>query len=357
MIKRSVFELSLAEIEQTLIELGEPKFRAKQVWHWIYEKRVVDFQKMSSLSKSLQDKLSENLSCDLPQIAHRFDGADGTTKILLTGETKQVYEAVLMRYDDHTSLCVSSQVGCKLACKFCQTGKLGFFRNLKLWEILGQFIRADEIARAEGRKVTHVVFMGMGEPLDNYKNVLDSCQALTSEDRYNLSSKRVVVSTSGIVPKIYELAKDININLALSLHACNDKLRSDLMPIARRYSLDDLKNSLIFFQQERKQTITLEYILIKDVNSSLEHARELVKFAKSVRSKVNLIPFNAHPGLPYERPSESTIMTFQRYLKKHNVPSPIRYSKGLDISAACGQLAAKVSEDFHQTPQRINVVK
>jgi 23S rRNA (adenine2503-C2)-methyltransferase len=355
-MKKSVFDLSLSEIEETLQNIGEAKFRAKQIWHWIYEKRVVEFHKMSSLSKTLQTKLAGVLSCELPEVSHRFDSKDGTTKLLLKGKSPQIFEAVLMRYEDHTTLCVSSQVGCKLACKFCQTGKLGFFRNLETWEILGQFIKADEIARESDRRITHVVFMGMGEPLDNYDNVLASCKALTEEDKYNLSSKRVVVSTSGIVPKIYKLAEDININLALSLHACNEELRRDLMPIARRYNLEELRKSLEFFQQERKTTITLEYILIKDINSSIDHAQELVRFTKKIRSKVNLIPFNPHPGLPYERPLEKTIIEFQRHLKNNNVPAPIRYSKGLEVSAACGQLAAKVSEEFNKTPQRKNVI-
>jgi 23S rRNA (adenine2503-C2)-methyltransferase len=262
----------------------------------------------------------------------------------------------VLRYEGRVSLCVSSQVGCKMACSFCQTGKLGFFRNLSAHEIIAQYLIAAKLVRAEGRRLSHVVFMGMGEPLDNYSNVIKAVQLLTSADGYGLSHKHVTISTSGIAPKIRDLATDARCTLAVSLHAAQDQLRQELMPINRKWDLSQLKDSLLYYQQTTGNKITFEYIMIKDKNCGLRDAKDLVKFLHGFRAKVNLIPFNAHPGLPHARPSDDDIRAFQVYLAERSIAAPVRYSKGLDVSGACGQLAAKTMDTLHLVPARKNVI-
>ncbi|MFK7871765.1 MAG: 23S rRNA (adenine(2503)-C(2))-methyltransferase RlmN [Oligoflexales bacterium] len=345
--------LTLQQADWDQILSGEPQFRRKQVLHWIDNERVCSLEKMSNLPKKLKEKLDETVRWELPEIVKRFDSADGASRLLIKSDKNQLTETVILRYKDRTSLCVSSQVGCKLACSFCQTGKLGFFRHLPTEEILGQFYQADAIVREEGRKITHVVYMGMGEPLDNFAAVSASVHHLT--ERIGLSARRVTVSTSGIVPKIGDLAEQNRCSLAVSLHATNDELRSSLMPINKKYPLSALKQSLMDYQKKTGEKITIEYILIKDTNCGKQHANELVHFLHGLKAKINLIPFNSHPGLPYQRPDDESIREFQASLSKRGYPAPVRYSKGLEVSAACGQLAAKHQQPDSE-PRRLNVV-
>lgn len=345
----------LLDSETITEQYQQPRFRADQFFEWLFEKRVFDPDAMSNLSKDFRAKLKETIDWSLPKIVSKIDSPDGATKLLLTSGPSQSFEAVILRYENRTSLCVSSQVGCKLACTFCQTGKLGFFRNLSVGEILGQFVLANNIVRDEGRAITHVVFMGMGEPLNNYDNVIAATNVLTK--KFGLSHRRVTVSTSGIVSKIEPLSKDTRVALAVSLHACRDELRTDLMPINRRYPLAELKAELLKYQKTTGDPITFEYILIKDKNCGLREAKELVKFVHGFRAKINLIPFNAHPGMPFARPDEAAIKTFQSYLSERGIPAPVRYSKGLAISAACGQLAAKQKEQLDNIPKRASVTE
>jgi 23S rRNA (adenine2503-C2)-methyltransferase len=263
---------------------------------------------------------------------------------------------VILRYENRTSLCVSSQVGCKLACDFCQTGKLGFVRHLERSEILSQLFMANQILAPEGLRVTHVVFMGMGEPLDNYDNTVGAANVMMAEDGFFLSARHVTLSTSGLAPEIERLATDSRAALAISLHASRDELRTSLMPINRRYKLERLKEALLNYQRATDKKITIEYILIKDSNCGLQEAKELVRFLHGLQAKVNLIPFNAHPGLPYQRPSDDDIRQFQKYLADRSIPAPVRYSKGLDVSGACGQLAAKHAEEINAKPERKRLV-
>jgi 23S rRNA (adenine2503-C2)-methyltransferase len=223
-------------------------------------------------------------------------------------------------------------------------------------EIIGQFAIANEIVRAEGRRITHVVFMGMGEPLDNFTNTVTAVNLLTGKEAYGISPRRITVSTSGIVPKIPELATQCRASLAISLHASRDELRSELMPINRKYNLAALKDSLLHYQKKTGDQITFEYILIRDKNCGRREAKELVKFLHGLRAKVNLIPFNAHPGLDYDRPDDQAIRDFQTYLSERSIAAPVRYSRGLSASAACGQLAAKRSEGLHALPRRHNAL-
>lgn len=351
-----ILEVSLPQIIDFFKQHNEKSFRAKQIWQWIYEKKIVDLDLMINIPQATKILLKEHFSFDLPKIYHKADSEDGTTKLLFKNNNNRSIETVIMRYEGRTSLCVSSQVGCKLACTFCQTGKLGFVSHLTKAEIIGQFIRAHEILKDENKKITHVVFMGMGEPLDNYEPVINSVNSLINEEEFGLSQRRVTLSTSGIVPKIYSLVQDTKASLAVSLHSATEQLRTDLMPINKKYSLSDLKDSLMHYQKETGKMVTLEFILIKNTNCNIKEAKALVKFIHGLRAKVNLIPFNPHPGLGHEKPSEQEIEEFQKYLSARNIPAPVRYSKGLDISGACGQLAAKNQELTEGIPKRSNLI-
>jgi len=354
--KKHFLDLTPAHWTQLMAEWGEPAFRAKQIVEWIFSRHARTPSAMSNLSASLRQRLASDLAWDFPDIHSNLRSADDATKLLLRGRNGQLIESVIMRYEGRTSLCVSSQVGCKLACSFCQTGKLGFFRHLATHEILAQYFLASEIVQQEGRRISHVVFMGMGEPLDNFEHVTQAVQMLVGKDTFGLSHRHVTISTSGIVPRIKELPSMVRAALAISLHAANDELRSELMPINRKYSLDDLKEALLAYQKATGDKITIEYILIRDKNCGIKDAKELVKFLHGLRAKVNLIPFNAHPGLPYERPDADAIRKFQSYLAERSIAAPVRYSKGLDVSGACGQLAAKVVATLGASPARRNVI-
>ncbi len=331
---------------------GLPRFRSQQIYEWIWQKRVFSPESMTNLSRGTRQQLAESLNWDLPTIDQRLDSRDGTTKLLFLGARNQYFEAVIMRYENRVTLCLSSQVGCKLACSFCQTGKLGFFRHLTAAEILGQYAVAENIVAGEGLRVSNVVFMGMGEPLDNYEHAVNACNRLIEPEFFGLSARHVTISTSGIAPKLAQLAHDTRASLAVSLHAATDTLRQQLMPINRRYPLTELKAAMQSYQQDSGRKITIEYILIKDMNSGEAHARDLVRFLQGLRCKVNLIPFNAHPGLPYQRPSDDEIRRFQEFLAQRSIAAPVRYSRGGEVSAACGQLAAKRESMLQEVPQR-----
>ena len=359
---QSFLELSGSDWVKFVEDCGEKKFRAEQIQIWIKQKFVSDPEKMSNLGKNLQTKLLESFDWALPEAVDSLQSEDGSTKLLFKNSFGQKFESVILRYENRISLCVSSQVGCKLACTFCQTGKLGFFKNLTAGEILGQYYAASKIVRAETNennlhRISHVVYMGMGEPLDNYPAVLTSLKMLVGKDEFGLSWRHVTISTSGIAAKIPVLAEDVRVSLAVSLHAPRDELRSELMPINRKYPLEILKDSLKQYQDKTGDIITFEYILIKDKNCGLREAKELVGFLHGMKCKVNLIPFNAHPGLPHERPSPDEIRNFQKYLTERHIPAPVRYSKGLDVSAACGQLAAKTEASLMESPKRLSVVE
>lgn len=351
--KPSILLETRDSIKTFLLEAGEPGFRSEQVCDWLFTKRRFDLDGWTNISKKIKERLAEHFAFDFPHVIEKLDSIDGSTKLLL-GNGKHVFEAVILRYNNRVSLCVSSQVGCRLACRFCQTGKLGFVRHLSAAEILGQFALAQNIIKNEERKISHVVFMGMGEPFDNYDNVIKTANQMING--FGMNPKNVTLSTSGLAPRIESLASDSRAALALSLHACRDDLRNELMPINTRYNLAKLKEALLSYQKETGRLITLEYILIRDKNCGIREAKELVRFIHGLRVKVNLIPFNAHPGMPYQRPSDEVIREFQKYLSDRSIPAPVRYSKGLDVSAACGQLAAKSAPSLAQPPVRANLM-
>ena len=345
-------DLSPNDIRELSEGWGLAKFRGKQLLEWIFQKRAHHPAQMTNLPQTLRGKLAAELDWELPAVHSRLNSEDGTTKLILQTARSQAMETVIMRYEGRTSLCVSSQVGCRLACSFCQTGKMGFMRHLTKSEILGQYVAAQKLLddAKEGRRISHVVFMGMGEPLDNYGGAVGAASSLI--DNFGLSHKNVTVSTSGVVPRIYQLSGDCAAALAVSLHAARDDLRTSLMPINRKYNLAALKDSLLAYQKTTGKKITLEYILIKDVNCSRREAKDLVRFIHGLRVKVNLIPFNDHPGVEYQRPAEEDIRAFQAYLTARSIPAPVRYSRGLGVSAACGQLAAKRQESLGNAPER-----
>lgn len=347
-MKPNLRNFDLEEIRNFLKDLGEPSYRGDQVYHWITCKAALTFEEMTNLPKNLRKELDKHFSLSLPEIMELQADEEGTTKFALKLEDGEIIETVLIPERDHFTLCVSTQVGCAMGCTFCLTAKSGFKRNLEVYEIISQVIIAKRYLKEKGVELPlrNIVFMGMGEPLANYKNLIKALKILEDKRGFNFSRKRLTVSTAGLVEKIYELAKDFPTALALSLHAPNDELRKKLMPVAKKYSLKDLIQALKAFPRVKNGRHTIEYVLIKDVNDSLIHAEELAKLFKKMPVKINLIPFNPHPELPYERPEEEKILAFQKHLLSHGILTTVRKSKGLKISAACGQLRRRVMENF-----------
>jgi 23S rRNA (adenine2503-C2)-methyltransferase len=355
--RASIFSQDIDSLSRQLEEWNVAKFRSTQICSWLFEKRVYNPENMLNIPKPLREKLATHFDWSLPRIIDCLDAQDGASKLLLELDSGHKIETVILRYEKRTSLCVSSQVGCKLACTFCQTGKLGFFKNLKAHEIIQQVVTANEILKKEQRSITHIVFMGMGEPLDNCEEVTKACKILTDKQCYGISKRRITISTSGIVPGIEKLAQLNIAQLAISLHAPENELRKKLMPINQRYPLEKLKKALLEYQKKTGQLITIEYLLIKDENISKSIAKSLVKYLHGLRAKINLIPFNPHPGLNFSKPTNEQMLEFQKYLSTRGYPAPIRYSKGQDVSAACGQLAAKNKDNLNNIPIRKDVLK
>jgi len=336
--------LTLDELSNHIIALGEKPYRARQVYHWITAKAAQSFDEMTDLPKGLRAKLSEVFSLELPGVIEIQTAQDGTTKFALLLKDGEVIEMVLIPERDHFTLCVSSQVGCSMGCKFCLTARSGFKRNLEAWEIISQVVLAKKWLkeREENLPLRNIVFMGMGEPLTNYTNLVQSLKILADHEGFNFSRKRLTVSTAGIVPKIWALAKDFPTALAVSLHSADQSLRDYLMPGVKQYPLSDLREAIKAFPRIKNGRTTIEYILLKDINDGEEHAEKLYHFLKGLKVKVNLIPFNPHPELPFERPEPERVEAFQRYLLNRGVLTTVRKSKGLEISAACGQLRRRV---------------
>ncbi len=301
---------------------------------------------MSNLPKSLRKELAEEFSLALPEIYREEIAQDGTRKLALRLEDGEIVETVLIPERDHYTLCVSSQVGCAMGCAFCLTAKMGFKRNLSPGEITAQVLRAKEVLRSEAldrdKPLRNLVFMGMGEPLANYEAVLKALKSLLHSQGFDFSPRRVTVSTVGLVPQIRRLGEDITVKLAISLHAPNDELRSRLVPVNRRYPLGELLEACRAYPLKRGWRITFEYVLLAGVNDQLKHAQELARLLRGIPAKINLIPFNEHPDLPFKRPSEEEISAFQKILMDAGYVATIRKSHGEEISAACGQLRASL---------------
>ena len=346
--KTNLLGLPQSSLEEFFAELDEKPYRARQIMQWIYQRGVSDFADMTDLSKKLRSQLCEIAEVRGPLHEARHDSADGTIKWLFSSGSGQAVETVFIPEAGRGTLCISSQVGCALDCAFCATGAQGFNRNLSAAEIVGQVGHAiSELPRRPNGDpaVTNIVFMGMGEPLANYKNIVPALEILLSDWAYGLSRRRVTVSTSGIVPHIDKLGDDCNVSLAVSLHAPNDALRNRLVPINKLYSIAALLDSCWRYAgKHSNRFITFEYVMLKDVNDSLACADELARLIKGKPAKVNLIPFNPFEGNSFERSSVERIRQFQNRLRGHDIVTTTRKTRGDDIDAACGQLAGKVRD-------------
>ena len=345
--KINLLGMSQDMLEQFFAERDEKPFRARQVMQWIYQRNVLDFDEMTDLSKKLRERLHEDASIVLPRVQARHDSTDGTVKWLFATDCGQAVETVFIPEPGRGTLCISSQVGCALDCAFCATGAQGFNRNLTAAEIIGQvFVANSELPRRDNGEpaVTNVVFMGMGEPLANYRNVIPVLRLLISDWGYGLSRRRVTISTSGIVPHIDKLGDDCNVSLAVSLHAPNDELRDSIVPINKLHPIRDLLAACWdYAAKHSNRFITFEYVMLRGVNDSLDHADELFALLRNKPAKVNLIPFNPFPGTVFKRSSAETIRHFQNRLRERGLVATTRKTRGDDIDAACGQLAGDVS--------------
>jgi len=339
---------SQTDLEKFLVARSEKPFRARQIMQWIYQRDIDDFDEMTDLSKSLRTQLKEEAEIASPKVQAKYKSKDGCVKWLFSSGLGQAVETVFIPESDRGTLCISSQVGCALDCSFCATGAQGFNRNLSSAEIIGQVRYAirDLPRRSNGEPaVTNVVFMGMGEPLANYRNVVSVLEILVSDWSYGISRRRVTVSTSGIVPHINKLADDCNVALAVSLHAPTDDLRDQIVPINKLHPIKTLLEACWQYAEKRsRRFITFEYVMLRDVNDSIEQANQLVSLLKGKPAKVNLIPFNPFPGTEFKRSSVESIRHFQSRLRERGLIATTRKTRGDDIDAACGQLAGKVSD-------------
>lgn len=339
MDKPNLKDMSLTEIEDFIASLGKEKYRAKQIVKWLYQHGATTFGEMTSLAGDFRAILSGIARIGQPEIAKIQTSQDGTRKILFKLEDGLFIESVLIPGKNHWTLCVSTQAGCRMACSFCLTGKHGFRRNLLPSEITGQ-ITMLRFNTPEGKDIKNIVMMGIGEPLDNYENTLKALGIITSELGPVFSQRRVTISTCGLTPMIRRLGKDICVNLAVSLNAPDNETRSLLMPINRKCPLEGLLKACRDYPMPRRRRLTFEYVLIEGVNASADDAERLSRLLRGIRCKLNLIPLNEFPGSPFKTPSEEDVNTFREILIKHNYTAIIRTSKGRDILAACGQLAA-----------------
>ena len=346
--KTNLLGLSKDSLEQFFVARGEKPFRARQMLQWIYQRDVDSFDDMTDLSKKLRADLCANAEIRMPVVEARHDSKDGCVKWLFSSGSGQAVETVFIPEADRGTLCISSQVGCALDCAFCATGAQGFNRNLTSAEIIGQVRHAiRELPRRPNGEpaVSNVVLMGMGEPLANYRAVVPVLELLISDWSYGLSRRRVTVSTSGIVPHIEKLGTDCNVSLAVSLHAPNDELRDDIVPINKLHPIAELLDSCwAYAAMHSNRFITFEYVMLRGVNDSIGHADQLVDLLKGKPAKVNLIPFNPFPGTEFKRSSADTIRHFQNRLRQRGLVATTRKTRGDDIDAACGQLAGKVSD-------------
>lgn len=343
-----ILNFTLPELREYFTSQNLQAFRANQIHKWLYLHQADSFEQMTDVGKELRARLGEIFTLRRLEVAQTALSRDGSRKFVFRLEDGSLIESVLIPEKDHHTLCISSQVGCAQGCRFCMTAKGGFTRNLSTGEIVAQvrdirrFIQ-EESAKTPDEKearLSNVVFMGMGEPLANYAQVKKAIDILTDGDcGLKLSKRRVTVSTSGILPRLADLGRDTQVNLAVSLNATENKTREALMPISKVYPLEDLLAACRRYPLAPRQKITFEYILIKGVNDSLEDARRLARCLNGIKAKINLIPFNEHPGTPFQRPPESHIHAFLKILQDRDYTAIIRWSKGEDIGAACGQLA------------------
>ena len=341
--KQNIRNFSFEELISTLETLGEKKFRAKQIYEWLWQKNATSFEEMSNLGLTLREKLENTFFIDKINLDDQQISSDKTIKCAFSVGEGKVVEGVLIPTTSRTTACISSQVGCSLSCTFCATGKLKLMRNLTAGEIVDQVVYLKNQAETRYQTpLTNIVYMGMGEPLLNYKNVVRSCEILTSKEGLGMSPRRITVSTAGIAKMIKKLGDDnVKFNLALSLHAANDKKRSEIMEINESNNLEILSDSLRYFYEKTGTRVTFEYIIFKDFNDKLEDAQELAEFAKCVPCKINIIEYNPIDDGKFQQASIERVNAFAKFLEDRNLIVNIRRSRGKDIDAACGQLANK----------------
>ena len=337
----NIYDLTLEKLENYFIDSGDKKYRASQVFYWLYEKRVISFEEMTNLSKETIQKLKKDFSIERPIIVKEEHDKD-VSKFLFKLSDNEHIESVLMYHDYGLSLCISSQVGCNMACAFCESGRRKKIRNLKPSEMLLQII---EIEKIINKRISHVVIMGIGEPFDNYDNLVTFLDNANNHKGLCIGSRHITISTCGIVPKIYEFSNlPYQVNLAISLHAANNELRSKLMPVNKVYPLKELMMAIKDYLKKTGRRVTFEYILLKDINDTKEDAKSLVKLVKGMNAYINLIPFNENSNSKFKRPKNDEIMKFYDIIKKEGINVTVRKEFGSKISAACGQLRSKKEE-------------
>lgn len=346
--RTNLLGLDLHGLEAFFVELDEKPFRARQLLQWIHKYRITEFAEMSNLSKALREKLQAVAEIKLPEVMHEHISQDGTRKWIIKLSCGNAIETVFIPESGRGTLCVSSQVGCALTCTFCSTAQQGFNRNLDAAEIIAQLWIANEALGKDpkgNRVVTNVVMMGMGEPLANYSNVVTAMNLMRDDFGYGISWRRLTLSTSGIVPMIDKLREDCHVSLAISLHAANDELRDQIVPINQKYPIAELLAACKrYVVGQQRRHITVEYVMLDGINDSIQDAKDLVRLLKGLPNKINLIPFNPFPGTHYKCSSRNQIVRFQQYLIDQGLVATVRKTRGDDIVAACGQLAGEVQD-------------
>lgn len=342
-MKQDIKNLTRRELEGLLVKEGFPKFSSSQIFNWVYKKGIEDFSLMSNLSNRLKRYLTEKLYFSNIKIIKREKSSDGTEKFLFRLRDSSLIESVLIPEPKRNTLCLSSQVGCRFKCAFCVSGDGGFKRNLSVSEIVNQYLEIGRLIKP--LSITNIVFMGVGEPLDNYNNVIKAVRIFMDGQGIYLGKRKLCISTSGIIPKIYSLAElGLGVRLSVSLHSAFNSVRNRIMPVNRKYPLPELMKSLKFFIKKEKFPITFEYLLIRGVNSSLKDADKLASLVKPLPCKINLIPYNPSPFFPWQAPLKEEIDGFRNKLKEKGIFFTLRKVRGWDISAACGQLKADFFE-------------
>ncbi|MDR2963930.1 MAG: 23S rRNA (adenine(2503)-C(2))-methyltransferase RlmN [Bacteroidales bacterium] len=342
-----ILSLSYEELLAQCLEMGEKKFRVEQLYQWLWQKGVRNFDEMLNLSKSFREQLKQRFYFQTVRVDSQLHSKeDGSTKVAFRLHDGVFVEGVLIPSKDRLTACISSQVGCGLACTFCATGAQGFTRNLSVGEITDQYFALNEIAKERsGHGVSNIVYMGMGEPLQNYNNVMKSIARLTEAKGQAMAPSRITLSTAGIAKFITQLADDgFACNVAISLHAANNGLRTKLMPVNKANDLQKLSDALAYYYEKTHNRISIEYTLLKGVNDSIEHAREMADFTKRFPVKINIIEYNAHEHSQFEKSDKETFNAFVAFLERLNLIVTVRYSKGKDIQGACGQLAKKIAK-------------
>ncbi|MBI1908720.1 MAG: 23S rRNA (adenine(2503)-C(2))-methyltransferase RlmN [Deltaproteobacteria bacterium] len=335
----NIKNLSLPALEEKILSWGVKSYVRDQILIWLYRERVTSFDEMTNLSKELRRRLAETFVIDRMEVERTLHSVDGSQKFLFKLADGQKIESVLMpQKNDRLTLCISSQVGCAIGCCFCKTAEMGLMRNLTQGEILGQVLEVQQTLPHK-KRISNIVFMGMGEPFHNYETVISALKLLRDPRCFNFGKRKITVSTSGLAPEIEKFGKDADVKLALSLNATTDPSRTEIMPINKAFPMERLQKACRTYNDLTGLTITIEYVLFAGLNDSREDAKRLVRFLSPLNTKINVIPYNEYPGSPFKRPSDEKIRDFHHTLADHNFQVNIRYSKGLDIMGACGQLA------------------